>query len=422
MLKMTQWFLMIALVTISPVIAESVHLRMTCQTDGKEAQLCKAGAERWAKKNGHTVEVIAIPHNQNDFAYLIQMMSSQSPDIDVYVIDVVWVGSFAEHLVDLSTAITDEEKMRFFPAMLKNNIINNRLVALPWYTDAGLLYYRKDLLEKYNRQVPTTWEELGETARIIQAGERKEGNDKMWGFVFQARAQECLTCNAYEWLVSHNAGTLIDEHGKLALDKDNAVKALTLIQGFIGTITPQGVLNYAEEEARGIFQTGNAVFMRNWPYAWALAHSPDSPIKGKIGITALPKGQASDRSVATLGGWQLAVSKYGKNPTVAIDLIRYLSSPEEQKIRAIEGSINPTIQALYSDSDILQAHPFFADLLPTINNAVARPATIMGANYQELSNEIATRIHKTISNKDYDVGKAVDELKAQLLRLSAQAV
>ncbi|MEI8295537.1 MAG: extracellular solute-binding protein, partial [Alphaproteobacteria bacterium] len=277
MLKMPHWLLMIALAMVSPAIAESVHLRMTCQTDGKEAQLCKAGAERWSKKTGNTVEVIAIPHNQNDFAYLTQMMSSQSADIDVYVIDVVWVGSFAEHLVDLSADVSDEERARFFPAMLKNNIIEDRLVAIPWYTDAGLLYYRKDLLEKYARTVPTTWEELGETARVIQAGERELGNDKMWGFVFQARAQECLTCNAYEWLVSHNSGTLIDENGKLALDKENAVKALTLIQGFIGTITPQGVLNYAEEEARGIFQTGNAVFMRNWPYAWALANSPDSP-------------------------------------------------------------------------------------------------------------------------------------------------
>lgn len=417
---MFKWFFTIVFALTSLAFAESVHLRMTCQTDGKEAQLCKAGAERWAQKTGNTVEVIAIPHNQNDFAYLTQMMSSESPDIDIYVIDVVWVGSFAGHLVDLSSTITAEEKAQFFPAMLQNNMIEGRLVALPWYTDAGLLFYRQDLLKKYGRSVPTTWEELGETAKVIQEGERKTGNEKMWGFVFQGRPQECLTCNAYEWFVSYNAGKLIDEEGKPALDKSNAVKALTLIQGFINTIAPQGVLNYAEEEARGIFQTGNAAFMRNWPYAWALANSADSPIKGKVGITALPKGQKAYQSVATLGGWQLAVSKYSKNQEIAIDLIRYLSSPEEQKIRAIEGSINPTIPALYKDPDILKAHPFFADLFPTITNAVARPATVMGANYQELSSEVATRVHKAIGSKEEDVDKTVDDLITQLQRLSSQ--
>ncbi|MEI8295680.1 MAG: ABC transporter substrate-binding protein, partial [Alphaproteobacteria bacterium] len=136
-----------------------------------------------------------------------------------------------------------------------------------------------------------------------------------------------------------------------------------------------------------------------------------------VGVIALPKGQDAGQSVATLGGWQLAVSKYSENKSMAIDLIRYLSSPEEQKIRAIEASINPTIQALYSDPDVLQAQPFFADLVPTINNAVARPATVMGANYQELSNEIATRVHRIIGSKDVKVDEAVVELETQLQRL-----
>jgi trehalose/maltose transport system substrate-binding protein len=102
------------------------------------------------------------------------------------------------------------------------------------------------------------------------------------------------------------------------------------------------VLNYAEEEARGVFQSGNAVFMRNWPYAWGLANSADSLIKDKVGVSALPKGGANGGHAAALGGWQAAVSKYSKNPDLAADLVMYLTSTAEQKRRAIEGNLQPT--------------------------------------------------------------------------------
>ena len=112
------------------------------------------------------------------------------------------------------------------------------------------------------------------------------------------------------------------------------------------------MLNYQEEEARGVFQAGNAAFMRNWPYAWSLAQGADSPVKGKVGIVPLPKGGADGQNAAALGGQLLAVSKYSKNPDVAIDLVMYLTGPEEQKRRAVVGSFNPTIPALFKDADI----------------------------------------------------------------------
>ena len=255
--------------------------------------------------------MISTPNSATErLALYQQMLAAGSADIDVYQIDVIWPGILASHFIDLAEHVDQETIDQHFPAIVENNTVDDALVAMPWFTDAGLLYYRKDLLEKYGKQPPTTWQELTETAKAIQDGERGAGNDKMLGFVFQAKAYEGLTCNALEWIDSFGGGTIVAEDGKITINNQQAAAALDLAATWIGTIAPEGVLNYSEEEARGVFQSGNAVFMRNWPYAWALGNAEDSPIKGKIGVAALPKGGADGKHTGALGGWQLAVSKY----------------------------------------------------------------------------------------------------------------
>ena len=141
-----------------------------------------------------------------------------------------------------------------------------------------------------------------------------------------------------------------------------------MAKGWVGTISPPGVLAYQEEESRGVWQTGNAVFMRNWPYAYSLGNGDDSAVKGKFDVTPLPVGAGEGaRSAATLGGWNLAVSKYSKNPDAAIELVKCLASPEMQKDRALKPSNLPTIQALYDDADIARRaadHPALEGGLP----------------------------------------------------------
>jgi trehalose/maltose transport system substrate-binding protein len=217
---------------------------------------------------------------------------------------------------------------------------------VPWFTDAGLLYYRKDLLDKYGKQPPQTWQELEATAKEVQEGERGSGGGDIWGYVFQGKAYEGLTCNGLEWIRSFGGGEIVDAEGKITANNEQAAQALTWAAGTVRTIAPEGVLNYSEEESRGVFQSGNAVFMRNWPYAWALAQATDSRIKDKVGVAALPKGGENGQNAGCLGGWQLAVSKYSDSAEAAIDLARYLASRDEQKRRAVEGAFNPTIEAL----------------------------------------------------------------------------
>ena len=178
-----------------------------------------------------------------------------------------------------------------FPAIVENNTVDGALVAMPWFTDAGMLYYRTDLLEKYGKQPPATWQELTEIAKEIQDGERAAGNDRMLGFVFQAKAYEGLTCDALEWIDSFGGGTIVAEDGSITINNAKAAEALDLAATWIGEIAPEGVLNYSEEEARGVFQSGNAVFMRNWPYAWALGNADDSAVKGKIGGLGAAQGR-----------------------------------------------------------------------------------------------------------------------------------
>ena len=375
-------------------------LSVSCSALGKEYELCKSGAQAWARKTGNEVRFVSTPNSATDrLALYLQMMAAQSPDIDVFQIDVVWPGLMASHLLDLTPYVQPDVRAQHFPTIIDNDTVDGQLVTLPWFVDAGLLYYRKDLLEKHGASVPDQWVALAATAQKIQDAERKAGNRRMWGFVFQGRAYEGLTVDALEWIASSGGGTIVDASGKVTVNNPQAVAALDLAASWIGKIAPEGVLTYGEEEARGVFQSGDAVFMRNWPYAWALANAPDSPIRGKIGIAPLPKGGPDGKHAAALGGQQLAVSKYSAHPDLAADLVLYLTSAAEQKRRAIEGSFNPTVMVLYKDPEILQANPFMGELSDVFANLVARPARVTGSKYNRVSTQFFTAVHAILSHQ-----------------------
>jgi trehalose/maltose transport system substrate-binding protein len=393
-----------------------VTIAISCGAVGQELELCKKAAEEWATKTGNKVNVVSTPNSATDrLALYQQILGAGASDIDVFQIDVIWPGILGSHFIDLKPHSKGVEASHF-EALVQNNTVGGKLVAMPWFTDAGVLYYRKDLLEKHGAQPPTTWGELTETAKKIQDAERAAGNKQMWGYVFQGKAYEGLTCNALEWITSFGGGTVVDASGKVDINNPKAVAAIQTAAGWINTITPEGVLNYAEEEARNLFQSGNAVFMRNWPYAWSMAQD-DPNLKDKVGVIALPKGGADGRHAATLGGWQLAVSKYSKHPEIAADLALHLASKEVQKQRAIDGSLNPTIGELYKDQDVLTKTPFFGQLYDTFVNAVPRPSTATGAKYNQVSNEFFNAVHAVLSGKAA-ADKSLADLQTKLDEMS----
>jgi len=395
-----------------------VTVSISCSSLGIEQQLCQSGSEAWAKETGNQVKLVATPADANERLALYQtLLAAESHDIDVFQIDVIWPAILASHLMDLSTVLSEQDRAVQFNVLIENDTVNGKLVAVPWFVDAGLLYYRNDLLEKYGKSVPKTWTELADTAKAVMDGEAKAGNSGLQGYVWQGRAYEGLACNALEWIASFGGGGIVDQDGAVTIDNPQAAKALETAKSWIGTISPRGVLSYAEEESRGVFQSGNAVFMRNWPYAWALANAADSPVKGKVGVAVLPQGEGADaRPAAALGGQHLAVSRYSAHPKEAADLVRYLTAAPEQKRRALEGSFNPTLRSLYADSELVSANPFYKDFLPIVDSAVARPSTVTGRRYNQVSSAFVRAVHDALSGQGAASASLVD-LNKELERL-----
>ncbi len=397
--------------------AHAASIKISCGAVGQELELCKKHAQAWAEQTGNEVQVVATPNDASErLALFQQVLSSGSDKIDVFQVDVVWPGLLGAHLADLKP-YTDGSEAEHFAGMIDANLLDGKLLAMPMFVDAGLLYYRKDLLEQYDQPVPATWAALTATAAHIQDAERAAGNDKMWGYVWQGRAYEGLTCNALEWLASFGAGTVVDGSGAITVANPQAEAALTTAAAWVGTISPKAVLNYGEEEARGVFQAGNAVFMRNWPYAWSLGQAEDSPVKDRIGVAALPKGGDDGRHAATLGGQLLAVSKYSNHVDAAADLVMYMTSAEVQKSRALEASFNPTIESLYDDADILAANPFMGELRDAFTGAVGRPATVTGTQYNQVSNAFWNAVHEVLSG-NAEAADALATLEGNLNRIS----
>jgi trehalose/maltose transport system substrate-binding protein len=385
-------------------LATGVTVHLAADSDvGLGGKWTKARAEEWAAKTGNRIEYLSLPPSANDVLQLFsQYWAAQSPDVDICQIDVCWPGIAAPHAVDLKKYFSAEDMSQFFPRIVKNNTVDGRLIGVPYFTDAGLLYYRTDLLQKYGfKEPPKTWDELTGMAKQIQDGERAAGKSDFWGFVWQGSAYEGLTCDATEWIFSSGGGTMVDPNGKVTINNPNAIKALQMAKSWVGGISPAGVTTYKEEESRNVWQAGNAAFMRNWPYCYALGSSQQSPIAGKFAVTVLPQGNGdTGKHAATLGGWQLMVSKYSKNPDIAADLVRYLTSTEIQKRDAIELTRLPTRPALYTDPEVLAANPWFGQLLPVFTNAVARPSTILKSNYNQFANLFFNHVNKVLNGEE----------------------
>lgn len=180
------------------------------------------------------------------------------------------------------------------------------------------------------------------------------------------------------------------------------------------------MLAYQEEEARGLWQTGNAVFMRNWPYAYGLGNGDDSAVKGLFGVVPLPTGGGNDSSAATLGGWNVAMSKYSDNQEAAISLALYLAGPEAQKQRALNESNLPTIISLYDDPDIAAQQPIIPQWKDVFLQAVPRPSAPTLGNYNEVSSMFWSAVHDVLSGTE-DAATSLETLQFDLEDLKGDA-
>lgn len=387
--------------------AGAAELSLAANTTGKNVHFIREQLDIFEKQTGHKVSLVTMPPSSSEqFSQYRLWLAAGNKDVDVYQTDVVWAPQLADQFVDLTEAAKDVVGQHF-PSIIASQTVNGRLVALPVFTDAPALFYRKDLLEKYGKTPPKTWDKLAATAKEIQEKERAAGQADLWGYVFQGNAYEGLTCNALEWVKSSGGGQIVEPDGTISINNEKAAAAIDRIKGWVGTISPQGVLAYQEEESRGVWQTGNSVFMRNWPYAYALGNGDDSAVKGKFAVAPLPTATDGDQPSSTLGGWNVAVSKYSDDQEAAIALAKFLSSAEVQKRRAIELSNLPTVAALYDDAEVAKAQPFMPAWKPIFESAVPRPSAVTKVKYNEVSAKFWNAVHNSLSGN----GTAAENLE-----------
>jgi multiple sugar transport system substrate-binding protein len=311
----------------------------------------------------------ASTDEQHQF-YVINL-EGKTTDFDVLGMDVIWVPEFARAgwLKDVSSALPEEQRIKFFKGPMDAVTYKEKVYAIPWYIDAGVLYYRKDLLNKYGFYPPETWDELVSISRTITSKEKD-----LYGFIWQGKQYEGLVCNVLEYLWSNGGDVL--KNGNVIIEGPENIEALTFMKDLITTynISPELVLASIEEQTRHIFGNGKALFMRNWPYAWNIFNKEGSPVRGKVGVSVLPffKGH---KTASTLGGWQLGINKFSKHPKAAEKFILYLTSPPVQKKLAITIGYKPTRKSLYKDEDLLREQPFIVGLYNVFLHAKPRPVS-----------------------------------------------
>ena len=355
-------------------------------------------AQKFSASTGIKVNVTPHPTASDaSYSQLARAFSSKSDSIDVAMIDVVWPGAFAPYLVDLKPKLGRQAKLHA-QGIISNDTVDGHLVAMPWFGDFGILYYRTDLLKKYGfKAPPKTWDELFAQAKKIQDGEQAT-NKNFYGFVFQGNSYEGLTCDALEWVSSSGGGNFID-NGKVTIDNPKASAVLDKFRNQIGKTTPRGVTSYQETETHNAFIGGNAAFMRNWPYAYSLAAAKGSKVRGKFNVSVLPHGPG--HSVGTVGGWQLAVSKFSKHPDAAIEFVRYMTSPAVERFDAITNSNVPTIPSVARDKAVVKVNPYLKPNIALVPR-VTRPAKYLKTHYNEGSKDIYQGINQILNGDSAD--------------------
>lgn len=342
--------------------------------------------------------------------YLVTAFQSGQSDIDVFTGDVVWVPEFAAAgwTEPMDSYVNKEE---YYPGVIDALTYDGKLSAMPWYVDGGMLYYRKDLLEKYNLPVPTTWNELIETSEIIKS---KENNDKLNQFVWQGKQAEVLICDFVEFLGSAG-GSILNEKGQSNASSPEFLKTLEFMKKLTDDqISPKSVLTFDEEPSRTVFTDGNAIFHRNWSYVWSVAQDPaQSKVVDKVGVAPLPSFDGKNSS-STMGGYQFMVAKNSKKKEAAVKFAQFLSSEESQLYFANELAFSPTRPSVLEDSELQAKNPFLTSLDKVFQGTTARPVS---PDYPQLSLALQANISGVLSNS-IKAEDAVKQIDAELKRIT----
>ena len=342
----------------------------------------------------------------------VTTFSSKSAEIDVFDADVIWPAEFAQaqYALELDRFIeADGINMEdYFPGTVQSGNFNGRQYAMPKYTDAGLLFYRKDIVET----PPKTWDELFEMASELKG---KEGTE--FGYLMQANQYEGMITNAVEFIASYG-GEIVDENNEVVVNSPETIAGITKMVEFVNSdFVPSNILSFQETETNNAWVGGQSVFARNWPYMQSTSEDKEaSKVAGNVGFAVLPSGD--DTNAATLGGWMSMINRYSENQEAAWEFVKFMSGPEGQKISAVDGGRAPTLEALYDDEEVKEAAVLFAneEFVATLQNAVPRPVSPI---YPLISNIMQVELSKALA-KDITPEEAAKNMQDKIVAAMAE--
>jgi trehalose/maltose transport system substrate-binding protein len=353
-----------------------------------------------AQNNGVTVKLLEFSTAADEQrAQFVQRQEARSGECDVFSSDVIWTAEFASQgwLYDM-TPYVESRKDELIPATLETAHYDGKYWGVPQQTDAAFLYYRTDQV----KDQPQTWQEVYEIA-----GQHD-------GIVYQGAPYEGLTCDFLEIAFAAGGQVLSDDGKTAVIDSPENLAALQLmVDGVENGVAANGVTTYMEEESRRYFESGQATFMRNWPYAYALGQKQGSKIAGKFDVMPFPEFEGAGRA-GILGGHNQVVSVYSKNPGGALKWIDYVTGAENQKRQFLDYSQAPPLAAVYDDPEVQKKYKFATQLREAVSQAKARPVSPV---YPQISQAIYTNVNQALSGRtspEDALKRAQSEMQAAL--------
>jgi multiple sugar transport system substrate-binding protein len=341
-----------------------------------------------------TAKLIELPTSADEQrTQQIQRLRAKSDECDVLGIDTIWTAEYASQdwVYDVSDVI-DDRKDDFIASTVESAKFDDKYWAIPFNTNAGFLYYRTDEVQ----QKPTTWEQVYQQAKAEN------------GLLYQSAQYEGLTVNFLELLYSAGGKVLSDDGKKSAINSPEAKQVLAFMaNGYKDGAVPRANLTYMEQESRTAFEAGKGTFMRNWPYAYALAK--ESPIKDEFAITTLPS-YGGKKASGVIGGYNLAISAYSDEPEAALEFADFITQPEPQRIMAAKASLPPTLSQTYEDPTVQKALPFALELRKAVEQAQPRPASPV---YTQISEAIYKNVYAALSGQT-SPDSAVSTMSSQI--------
>jgi trehalose/maltose transport system substrate-binding protein len=372
----------------------------------------------FTQETGIGVKHLPTPETTLDQLDLVRKLLGQGNSTpDVSGVDVIWPGVLSDELMDLKPSLATE-LTSINADVVASYTVKGRLVAVPYHSDIGVLFYRRDLLRRYGYAAPPrTWEELEQMAARIQKGERARGQKDFWGFLWPGAAGEGLTCNALEWQASEGGGRIIEADGTISVNNPDAIRSWQRAAHWIGWISPPSVTALQEWDAINDFYHRDAsAFYRGWALTYLLSVRDIPSVRDTIAITSIPAGK--NAQAATLGGFGLGISRASRHNAEALQLTRFLVHREIEIEEARADYASRNWPELYDPTAILRAKRSSAETgRQQVSGVVARPSTVAGDKYEEVSRAYIQAVHSVLLGQSR-APEAAASLERDLVRIT----